>query len=122
MFDTLEAQVHAAVQWLRLAVETLGALVIGLGLLVAMWGLARHALHSRGRSFNRVRLDLARYLTLALELQLAADILGTAVAPSWDGIGKLAAIAIIRTVLNYFLEREVQQQLGPDQSGPPQSP
>jgi uncharacterized membrane protein len=38
---------------------------------------------------------------------LAADILRTAVAPTWEDIGKLAAIAAIRTVLNYFLEREL---------------
>ena len=54
----------------------------------------------------RVRFGSA--LTLALELLLAADILRTAVAPTWDDIGKLAAIAAIRTVLNYFLEKELR--------------
>ena len=39
---------------------------------------------------------------------LGADVLATAVAPSWNDIGKLAAIAIIRTSLNYFLERELR--------------
>jgi uncharacterized membrane protein len=58
--------------------------------------------------FAPVRLILARYLSLALEFQLAADILSTAIAPSWDQIGKLAAIAIIRTGLNYFLGMEVR--------------
>jgi uncharacterized membrane protein len=43
-----------------------------------------------------------------LELLLAADILQTAVAPTWDDIGKLAAVATIRTVLNYFLEKELR--------------
>jgi len=38
---------------------------------------------------------------------LAADILATAIAPTWDEIGKLAAIAALRTALNYFLEREL---------------
>jgi len=111
MFDAVEQQVHAAVQWLRLGVELLGALVIAAGVLVALVDLARHALHGRGSDFNPVRLAFARYLTLALELQLAADVLSTAVAPSWDSIGKLAAIATIRTVLNYFLEKELRQQL-----------
>ncbi|MHC4877104.1 MAG: DUF1622 domain-containing protein [Planctomycetota bacterium] len=58
--------------------------------------------------FNHVRLTLARYLALALEFQLAADILSTAIAPGWDEIGKLGAIAIIRTWLNYFLTREME--------------
>jgi hypothetical protein len=61
-------------------------------------------------AFTLIRLAFARYLTLALELQLAADILSTSVAPTWDRIGKLAAIAVIRTALNYFLSKEVQQE------------
>ncbi len=45
-----------------------------------------------------------------MEFQLGADILSTAVAPSWDQIGKLGAIAVIRTTLNYFLTKEMQQE------------
>ena len=55
-----------------------------------------------------IRLALGRSLTVALELLLAADILKTAVAPSWNDIGQLAAIAAIRTLLNYFLEKELE--------------
>jgi uncharacterized membrane protein len=40
---------------------------------------------------------------------LGADVLATAVAPDWDDIGKLAAIAIIRTALNYFLGKELKE-------------
>jgi hypothetical protein len=46
-------------------------------------------------------------LALALEFLLGADILRTAVEPSWDEIGRLAAIAAIRTALNFFLQREI---------------
>jgi hypothetical protein len=46
----------------------------------------------------------------ALELQLGADILSTAIAPSWDQIGKLGAVAIIRTALNFFLMREMHEE------------
>jgi uncharacterized membrane protein len=55
-----------------------------------------------------IRLRLGKSLALALEFLLAADILRTAVAPNWDDIGKLAAIAALRTLLNYFLERELK--------------
>lgn len=61
-------------------------------------------------NYNRIRLTLARYLALALEFQLGADILSTAIAPSWDQIGKLGAIAIIRTALNFFLTREMREE------------
>lgn len=110
MFDQVEGSVQQAVEWLRLAVEAIGALVIGAGILLAVVAIARH-LFSRNRSdFTAIRLEFARYLTLALELQLAADILSTSVAPTWDRIGKLAAIAVIRTALNFFLSREMREE------------
>ena len=56
-----------------------------------------------------VRLRLGRWLALALEFLLAADILRTAVAPSWSEIGQLAAIATIRTALNFFLQVEIDK-------------
>jgi uncharacterized membrane protein len=55
--------------------------VIGVGILIAIIGLVRHAFSERGQGFTPVRLAFPRYLTLALELQLAADILSTSVAP-----------------------------------------
>ncbi len=55
-----------------------------------------------------MRLRLPRWLAVALEFALAADILRTAIAPSWEDIGKLAAIAALRTLLNYFLQREIE--------------
>ena len=109
-FETVESGVRSAVEWLRLLIETLGAAVIALGIVVAVIGLLRHVLQERGTGFTPVRLALARYLALALELQLAADILSTAIAPSWDQIGKLAAIAVIRTALNFFLSREMRDE------------
>ena len=46
---------------------------------------------------------------LGLEFELAADIIGTVVSPTWRDIGELAAIAAIRTFLNYFLEKDVER-------------
>lgn len=54
-----------------------------------------------------VRLRLGHWLTVAIEFELAADILRTAVAPTWNIIGQLAAIVVLRTVLNYFLQQEI---------------
>lgn len=56
---------------------------------------------------EEVRLRLGRWLVLALEFQVAADILRTAVAPTWNEIGQLAAIIVLRTVLNFFLQKEI---------------
>ena len=53
-----------------------------------------------------LRIKFGSSVAVSLELLLGADVLATAVAPSWDDIGKLAAIAVLRTALNYFLEKE----------------
>ena len=49
----------------------------------------------------------AVWLLLGLEFELAADIIRTAISPTWTDIGQLGAIATIRTVLNYFLEKDI---------------
>ena len=107
-FYQAESWVIAAVAWLRLVVETMGALVIAIGIIVAIVGFTKVMLFQGGQGFRGVRLTLARYLALALEFQLGADILSTAISPSWEQIGKLAAIAVIRTGLNYFLMHEIK--------------
>ena len=104
-----EEAVVNSVLWLKLAVEAMGALVIGLGMLSAVVTFVRAYTSPQVHDFDQVRLTLARYLALGLEFQLGADILSTAVAPSWDMIGKLGAIAVLRTALNYFLRREMEQ-------------
>jgi uncharacterized membrane protein len=91
-------------------VELVGAGLVAVGVVIAVVELARHFLARRGSDFTHVRLVLARYLALALEFQLGADILTTAIAPSWEQIGKLGAIAIIRTGLNFFLAMEMKPE------------
>jgi uncharacterized membrane protein len=115
LFEHVEEQVRVYVEWLRLLVEALGALVIAAGVAVVIIALLRHLLAGRGSSFVPIRLAFARYLTLALELQLAADVLSTSVAPTWDRIGKLAAIAVIRTALNFFLGKELKDEQASDE-------
>lgn len=111
---SVESSIINAVQWLRLIVETTGAIIIGLGIMAAAYQFVRALVPPRLEDFNSVRLTLARFLALALEFQLAADILSTAIAPSWDQIGKLGAIAVIRTLLNYFLMREMREERSED--------
>ncbi|MCQ0025459.1 DUF1622 domain-containing protein [Streptomyces somaliensis DSM 40738] len=93
-------------------VESAGALIIFVG---AVWAFAQFVRAGvrrpdRVAGFNRIRLGLGRFLVLGLEFQLAGDVLRTAVAPSFTEIGQLAAIAAIRTALNYFLGREIAQE------------
>jgi uncharacterized membrane protein len=84
-------------------------LVIAIGGAQAAYGSLRslrpgHATHG---VLRRAWLDFARWLILGLEFMLAADIVRPVIAPTWVEIGQLAAIALIRTFLNFFLERDL---------------
>ena len=114
--STLEDVVDTMVR----LVEFAGALVIFIGAIWAFLQLLRSATRWGRPSktgvldprweFNRVRLSLGRFLALGLEFQLAGDILRTAIAPTFTEIGQLAAIAAIRTALNYFLGKEIEKE------------
>src|SRR4051794_14301235 len=93
-----------AVEWISFSLEVLGAIAIAGGAAAATIEAARTIHHRRRPDFTAARLELGRFLALALEFQLAADILETAISPDWTKIGHLAAIGAIRTALNYFLE------------------
>ena len=64
---------------------------------------------ANGRTFREAYMRYARCLVGALTFQLAADIIESAIAPTWDEIGRLGAIALIRTFLNYVLERDMAE-------------
>lgn len=105
----MEEWIKPAVLGLGKIVELAGAGIIALGLLLFLYKFILSHVGVKPHKGNvELRVKFGSYLTLALELLLAADILQTAVTPTWDDIGKLAAIAAIRTVLNYFLERDIK--------------
>ena len=94
----------------RNVLEFLGALSIVVGALLTLVKLVRPLRAGQHVSVTNSRFQLSRYLTLALEFQLSSDVLGTAIAPSWTAIGKLAAIGAIRTALNSVLTREIEDE------------
>ena len=108
MLSSVELAVVASVRWVKLGIEIFGAALVTFGVCAAVAHLIRTLAAPKPHEFTSTRLVLARYLALALEFELGADILGTAVSPSWDQIGKLGAVAVIRTGLNFFLSMEVK--------------
>lgn len=110
MSHLIEEWLIYGASFLKLIAEGISALLIAVGIAVALWSLIKPLIGSTELNFTRTRLVFARYLVLALEFQLAADIVATAVAPTWEAIGKLAALAVIRTVLNFFLVREMKEE------------
>ena len=108
--QALEGIVRSIAVYVATITEGAAALVVIFAVLEALVAAAR-ALIGVDREVRKeaIRLRLGRWLSVVLEFLLAADILRTAISPSWDDIGKLAAIAGIRTALNYFLQREVHE-------------
>jgi uncharacterized membrane protein len=95
---------------LATALEGIAAIIIAIGVIKNLAVFGRTIVFTRV-NVPDVRLALGRVLSLSLEFLLAADILETAVAPTWNDIGQLTAIAALRTTLNYFLEKELHQNV-----------
>ena len=93
------------------AIDAMAVLIIVAGTLEMFVTCVRSvfAPSPTGRDLRDGYLRYARWLMAGLTFQLANDIIISARAPSWDDIGRLAAIAFIRTFLNFFLERDIRE-------------
>lgn len=105
----MKALAEIITRYLGGVLELLAAFVVAVALLKFLYKYILHIFNPNDGITNQtIRIQFGSALTVALELLLGADILSTAIAPTWDEIGKLAAIAVLRTALNYFLERELR--------------
>jgi uncharacterized membrane protein len=98
---------------IALATQLISVLAVAVGAIVTLANITVTLAQRKGMGppiRRRIFIGFAGWIILALEFALAADIARTAIAPTWDDIGQLAAIAAIRTVLNYFLERDVEDR------------
>ena len=95
--------------YVALAAEAVAILIIAVGVIEAMIGIVRVMVRPAATNMEKraVWLTFAQWLVAALTFQLAADIVSTSFSPSWDEVGRLGVIAVIRTFLSYFLDREV---------------
>jgi uncharacterized membrane protein len=117
LLEQLEHSLAGFISVLTVVLEAIAAVMV-------FWGLVRTvqvALKMRSRKhrgrhpileqpldFIQIRLTFGMWLALALEFQLGADILNTTISPSFEALGRLGAIALIRTFLNYFLNKELE--------------
>jgi uncharacterized membrane protein len=111
----LEAWLKVIVSYLAAVAEIAAAIVVGGAIMRGLLSYIRQLL-SRRQQFDAtevIRLQLGQVLVLGLEFTVASDILRTAVAPTRQDILNLGAIVLLRTLLNYFLEREIQQGAQP---------
>ncbi len=97
------------------SLELIAIVIVAIGAIEAVIDLTRqfetarkqHATWNSGP--RRGWLRFAHWLVVALTFQLGADIVATTLSPSWNDLGKLATIAVVRTFLTYFLDRDVEQ-------------
>ena len=97
-----------------LVVEAVAVAIVLYGAIEAFIGLVPVFVQPRTSHGARKAIwrRFGTWLLLGLEFELAADIIGSVVSPSWDEVGKLGAIAAIRTFLNFFLERDLEKTDG----------
>jgi uncharacterized membrane protein len=105
----MEEVLKVIAMYVALALEAVAIVVIVVGAVETVIGIFGAMLrgHASNADKRAVWLEFARWLVAGLTYQLAADIVQTTVAPTWDEIGRVAAIAAIRTFLTFFLDRDI---------------
>lgn len=108
--EHLEGSLSEIVEILKLGFEAISVLCILLGLMACIQLAFKRPHRLYTPPFIELRLTLGSWLALGLEFQLGADILATTIAPTFEALIVLAAVAIIRTFLNYFLSKEIEAE------------
>ncbi|MGK7929199.1 MAG: DUF1622 domain-containing protein [Spirulina sp.] len=112
LIEHLRQSLNLVVDFAVLLLEAISIFCVLVGLLKALlsfpgWNAAQRS----ATPFLKMRTSFGRWLSLALEFQLAADILGTTIEPSFEELIRLSIVAVVRTFLNYFLEKEMLEAL-----------
>lgn len=111
MFAVLEDLIQVGT--LSVVSRLLGEAIGYIGILIIMYGAVMGVcmfavqIIKKDRTVSAIRIELGQYLTLGLEFLIGKDIIESLVDPSWDDLGKLGAIIVLRSILTLFLEREL---------------
>lgn len=100
---------HSAINSISFALNIIGALITIWGILISLFDFLKKEITRRKEAAQlneAIRIKLGSYLVLALEFFIAGDIVKTIITPSWESLGILGAIVVIRTVLSYFLTKD----------------
>lgn len=103
-------QLHTILVIIQRTISFCGVLVILSGVILALVRYFKYSLgnyNTQQVDINKIRLNLGIVLTLGLEFIVAADLIGTTTAPDFYSVGLVASIVLIRTVLSYTLNREI---------------
>jgi len=103
---------HKFINIIGFSLNILGALITIWGIIVSLFEFLKKEFSCKEDCIKHnelIRIKLGSYLVLALEFFIASDIIKTIITPSWEGLGVLGAIVVIRTVLSYFLTKDLKK-------------
>ncbi len=112
LIHSLHSGLGTVVSFLKLVLESISVFCVIMGLVTSLFmtvGFARRSSHLF-QNLPAVRLQFGTWLAVALEFQLGADIVATTINPTLQSLGELGLLALIRTFLNYFLQKELEAQ------------
>lgn len=105
------AQFHDIIGMISFTLNVTGALIILFGVVISLTEFFKKEIFARSECIKlneAIRIRLGSYLVLGLELFIAGDIIKTIITPTWDSLGMLGAIVVIRTILSYFLTKDLK--------------
>lgn len=103
---------HSVINSISFTLNIIGALITMQGIFVSLFDFLKKEIFQRSEIIKlneSIRLKLGSYLVLALEFFIAGDIVKTIITPTWESLGILGAIVVIRTILSYFLTKDLKR-------------
>lgn len=103
---------HNVINSISFALNVVGALIVIWGIVVSLFEFLKKEILSRAEAIKlneAIRIRLGSYLVLALEFFIAGDIVKTIITPTWQSLGMLGTIVVIRTILSYFLTKDLKK-------------
>ena len=112
LIHSLHGVLVTFVYFLKFILESISAICVAIGLISSLVKAVRFVRQTGNflENLPAIRVQFGSWLALALEFQLAADIVATTINPTWQSLGELGLLALIRTFLNYFLQKELAEQ------------
>jgi uncharacterized membrane protein len=103
---------HGIINSVTFTLNIVGALITIWGILISCVDFVKKEIFKEKGSIQlneAIRIKLGSYLVLALEFFIAGDIVKTIITPTWESLGILGAIVVIRTILSYFLTKDLKK-------------
>lgn len=103
---------HSIINNISFTLNIIGALITIWAIILSLFDFLKKEIFERKdavRLNEAIRIKLGSYLVLALEFFIAGDIVKTIITPTWQSLGILGAIVVIRTILSYFLTKDIKK-------------